>query len=90
MVHGADDGVIQGGAAARVDALQRFRPTLYFETLARYGDVHSGSNFRMIESFLTAQCGYELFRIAPGGEIHPVTERNLDDYTIAIHPARNS
>lgn len=80
-VEGMELDVMQGGK----QSLLRFRPMLYFETLARYGDVHSGSNFQLIESFLTGVCGYELFRISHRGELEPVSERSMDDYTVAIH-----
>jgi len=77
--------VMQGGK----QSLLRFHPILYFETLSRYGDVHSGSNFQWIESFLTGVCQYELFRISRRGGLVPVSERNLDDYTVAIYQGRN-
>jgi FkbM family methyltransferase len=83
-VEGMELDVMQGGK----QTLLRYRPMLYFETLARYGDVHSGSNFQMIESFLTGVCGYELFRISHRGELQPVGEKNMDDYTVAIHRDR--
>lgn len=85
-VEGMELDVMHGGK----QTLQRFRPTLYFETLARYGDVHSGSNFKLIESFLCGECGYQLFRISTSGELEPVTGRNLDDYTVAMHPVRTN
>ena len=83
-VEGMELDVMQGGRLT----LQRIRPLLYFETLARYGDVHAGKNFNLIESFLCGECGYELFRIQPSGELAQVTGRNLDDYTIAVHRDR--
>ncbi len=85
-VEGMELDVMHGGA----QTLRRFHPILYFETLARYGDVHSGSNFTLIESFLCGECGYELFRIAGSGDLEPVTARNMDDYTIATHPTRRN
>jgi len=81
-VEGMELDVMHGAA----ETLRRFCPILYFETLARYSEVHHGGNFQLIESFLTGACGYELFRIGTGGELEPVTQRNLDDYTVAIHP----
>lgn len=83
-VEGMELDVMQGGW----QTLHRMRPVLYFETLARYGDVHSGSNFQQIETFLAGECGYELFRISASGELQPVLGRNFDDYTVAIHPGR--
>lgn len=68
-VEGMELEVMQGSKAA----LQRFRPMLYFETLSRYGDVHAGSNFQLIESFLADECGYELFRIGHSGELERVS-----------------
>ena len=85
-VEGMELEVMQGGK----QTLQRFRPVLYFETLARYGDVHSGSNFALIESFLCGECGYRLFCIAASGELEPVTGHDLDDYTVAVHPSHRS
>lgn len=81
-VEGMELEVMQGSRRT----LQQFRPILYFETLARYGDVHSGSNFRLIEAFLTGECGYHLFRISHTGDLQPVTGRSMDDYTVAVHP----
>lgn len=85
-VEGMELDVMQGGK----ETLLRFRPMLYFETLARYGDVHSGSNFQLIESFLTGECGYELFRISHHRELERVSERSMDDYTVAIHRGRRT
>jgi FkbM family methyltransferase len=80
-VEGMELDVMHGGK----QTLSRFRPTLYFETLARYRGAHAGSNFELIKDFLTSECGYRLFRIVRRGELEPVTERNLDDYTVAVH-----
>jgi FkbM family methyltransferase len=79
-VEGMELDVMQGGN----ETLSRFRPMLYFETLARYGNAHAGNNFRLIEEFLTGR-GYGLFRIARRGNLEPATERSLDDYTVAVH-----
>lgn len=83
-VEGMELEVMLGGR----QSLKRMKPILYFETLARYGDIHSGSNFQLIESFLTGECGYELFRISTSGELQPLSGQNFDDYTVAVHPQR--
>jgi len=83
-VEGMEFDVMQGGK----ETLLRFRPTLYFETLARYGTAHAGNNFKFIEKFLVSGCGYQLCRISQHGELEPVTGNNLEDYTVAVHRLR--
>jgi FkbM family methyltransferase len=80
-VEGMELQVMQGGK----ESFERFRPILYFETLSRYGDVHAGSNFQLIESFLIRECGYALFRISNSGQLMSLSGRAMDDYTVAVH-----
>jgi FkbM family methyltransferase len=85
-VEGMEFDVMQGGQ----QTLSHFRPILYFETLARYGGAHTGNNFQLIETFLSADCGYQLFKISRGGKLEAVTQHRLGDYTVAVHRLRLS
>lgn len=69
--------------------LRQFRPTIYYETLGRYGDEHGGKNFALIEQLLTEECQYRLYRLDRQGQLHPVIGNAYADYTVAVPVERS-
>lgn len=65
--------------------LKELHPTLYFETLKRFSGEHGGQNFKLIETMLIDECGYKLFKLDLQGDLHPVSDGNWGDYTVAIY-----
>ncbi len=78
-VEGMEFDVLTGAA----EALGRWKPKLYFETLSRFKAASGDGNFRRIDEFLR-RLGYELFRLNRDRELIPVDARHLSDYTIAM------
>ncbi len=84
-VEGMELSVFRGARCT----LRQFRPTIYFETLDRYGDEHGGNNFALLEQFLTGECQYRLYRLDREGRLHRVAGSGFADYTVAV-PAERS
>ena len=79
-VEGMELAVMKG---ARQTLLQ-LRPLLYFETLPRYGGLHEGGNFSLIEQWLVQECRYRLHRLDADGNLHAVEARSFAGYTVAV------
>lgn len=79
-VEGMELNVFRGA----LQSLRRFRPVLYFETLARYDGEHGSKNFALIESLLTQDARYTLHRVDREGVLHKVVGTGFADYTVAI------
>lgn len=79
-VEGMELDVMQGAT----EALRRFRPMLYFETLPRYTDTGAGATFADMRNFLVKELGYTLHRIDSHGHLFPQDERSHGGYTVAI------
>ena len=79
-VEGMELAVMKGAR----QTLQQLRPRLYFETLARYGGLHDGGNFSLIEQLLVKECNYRLHRLDTEGNLHAVQARFFTGYTVAV------
>jgi FkbM family methyltransferase len=79
-VEGMELDVMRGGR----DTLNSLRPILYFETLPRYVKSGTAPTYADMESFLVAECRYQLFKIGPSGELLPANPRRPASYTVAM------
>ncbi|MDQ8184548.1 FkbM family methyltransferase [Pelagicoccus sp. SDUM812002] len=65
------------------NALQRFKPTIYFETLSRFSSGPEADNFDRIEAYLVS-LGYSMNKLHADGTVSPASIRQAGSYTVAI------
>jgi FkbM family methyltransferase len=82
-VEGMELQVLRGAG----EVLEKFRPSLFLETLARYSTPDGGGALGEIERLLTP-LGYKYFRVDAAGEAHGFSPPNWPDYTLAQVPQR--
>lgn len=77
-VEGMELQVFQGAE----NALKRFKPTIYFETLSRFSSGPEADNFDRIEAYLVS-LGYQMNKLLGNGTLTPSSIRSAGSYTVA-------
>ena len=80
------EGMERAVFAGARETLAAWHPMLYFETLARFQNASGGDNFSKIRALL-ASLGYDFFRINATGDLSPLGQGRLPDYTVAVSRA---
>jgi FkbM family methyltransferase len=78
-VEGMELQVLQGA----MQILERHRPALFLETLARYSTTDGGGALGDIEKLLSP-LGYTYFKVDARGDAHPFSPPDWPDYTLAV------